>query len=143
MQKKFIISIFFTLSSIQCKNDDVETTEESFTSMQQTCMPGYPCNGVCPVQPACECPNQVKPICPSKKWKRHKNQCYLWLRRLWGYRSMEDCRDECKRKGGDLASIHTKEENKRIAKILKYLSVLYDSQNFYESFIFPLERENF
>ena len=118
MQKKFIISIFFTLSSIRCKNDDVETTEESSTSKQQTCMPGYPCTGVCPVQPACECPNQVKPICPSKKWKRHKNQCYLLLTKYIGSNSMENCRNECKKEGGDLPSIHSKEENERISEIL-------------------------
>ena len=117
MQKKFIISIFFTLSSIQCKNDDVETTEESSTSMQQTCVPGYPCNGVCPVQPACECPNQVP--CPSSKWERHKNQCYLLLTKfMGGTNSMERCRNECKKEGGDLASIHSKEENERISEML-------------------------
>ena len=70
------ISIVFTLFSIQCKkylngtHDQVSQPKQShsggtgadYQNQPPTCMPGYPCCGVCPVcpvSPVCECSNRV------------------------------------------------------------------------------------
>ena len=71
MHQRLLISIFFTLFSIKCKkylvgtHDRVSPPKQSrsvsvggadYQNQPATCMPGYPCCGVCPV---CEHSNQV------------------------------------------------------------------------------------
>ena len=70
-----LLSIVFTLFSIQCKkylnetHDQVSPPKQShsvsvggadYQNQPQACMPGYPCCGICSVCPVCECSNQVK-----------------------------------------------------------------------------------
>ena len=55
-------------------------------------------------------------ICPSPEWKEFQNHCYILLEH---YFSMQNCSEECKRMGGNLASIHSKEENDVVADLIK------------------------
>ena len=110
--KKYVIE---THDAASASKNDHSVGGSDYQSLPETCMAGYPCNGICPV---CECQNQVenRVRCPSSEWRRFKNHCYLLLK---NHRSMERCRDECRRKGGDLASIHSREENDVVAEMIR------------------------
>ena len=110
--KKYVIE---THDAASASKNDHSVGGSDYQSLPDTCMAGYPCNGICPV---CECQNQVenRVRCPSSEWRRFKNHCYLLLK---NHRSMERCRDECRRKGGDLASIHSREENDVVAEMIR------------------------
>ena len=57
------------------------------------------------------------PQCPTSEWKEFQNHCYIIIR---DHGSMQSCREECKRKGGgDLASIHSTEENNFVADLIR------------------------
>ena len=53
----------------------------------------------------------------TDNWACFKQSCYKLLEN--NYTDIEDCRKECMVKGGDLASIHDKEENNFIRTLQK------------------------
>ena len=52
----------------------------------------------------------------GRGWKEFNQSCY---KLAMDYHNMEECRRECKEGGGDLASVHSVEENNLIISLLK------------------------
>ena len=55
--------------------------------------------------------------CPSE-WKKYKNHCYGLIK---DHNTMQSCREECKGKGGELTSIHSKDENRFLAEFIRQI----------------------
>ena len=49
-------------------------------------------------------------------WKIFKQSCY---KLVMNYSDIEECRQDCKNQGADLASVHSKEENDFIETLMK------------------------
>ena len=54
-------------------------------------------------------------MCPDKTWSKYEKHCYHLLT---DKNNMSSCRQECVQLGGDLASIHSLEENKFISNLI-------------------------
>ena len=54
--------------------------------------------------------------CPTSEWKVFQSHCYLQVK---NHKTQKVCRIVCKGEGGELASIHSQEENQFVADMIK------------------------
>ena len=55
-------------------------------------------------------------MCPDKTWSKYEKHCYHLLT---DKNTVDDCRQECVQLGGDLASIHSVEENEFVTSLIR------------------------
>jgi len=55
-------------------------------------------------------------VCPDKTWRKFENYCYHLLT---DKTSMTGCRQDCVQLGGDLASIHSSDENEFVTSLIR------------------------